>query len=162
MPTEPKAERIAAKMVEYLGAIQSEWGYAPRAVRADTIDARLLDPSLGTVYALTPDHKDEQRATNDGPGCIINCRAFYLLTLLTVYVNNDNPFNADLPLRQTVQERMCADVRKKLLDDPRLGGLSIDLTLNRSEENPNETTVEGWALAFMEVTVRYHYTKEAP
>jgi hypothetical protein len=162
MPTEPKAERIAAALVANLGAIQSEWGYAPTAVRADVVDERLLDASVGTVYAVTPDHKEERRATNDGPGCIIDARAFYTLTLLTRHTTNDRPLDPDLPLRQTVQERMCSDVRKKLREDPSLGGLSIDLTLTESEENPNETTLPGWALAFMRATVRYHYVKDAP
>ena len=57
---------------------------------------------------------------------------------------------------------MEGDVRKKLREDPKLGGISTDLDLPASEEGPDETFIEGWALAFVRLQVTYHYVQEMP
>lgn len=165
MPSEPKPELIAAQIVTYLSQIDgTSYHYPrPRAMRADKLDSSLLQAGLDTVYFLTPESKQEIRATNDGPGCIIRARAFYILTLCgRAKQGSKNPLKPDLPIVATIQERMAADVRLKLREDPRLAGLSIDLTLTDSEENPNDTTVDGWAIVFMRLGVTYHYRKDTP
>src|SRR5688500_9403061 len=99
-------------------------------MRADIVSAAVVNAGLKTIYMLTRDHKEEKRASNDGPGCIIDARAFYMLTLLTKYeAVTENPINPPGVLRDTLQERMERDVRLKLRADPRLGGISIDLQL---------------------------------
>lgn len=164
MPTDPKPELVAAQIVENLSAIEgSAYHYpGPQAVRADRLDSKVLGAGHDRVYFLTPVSKAEERATNDGNGCIIRARGQWMLTLCgRTYQGSTNPFKPDIPIPATIQERMAADVRLKLRADPSLGGLSMDLTLTESEENPNDTTVEGWAIVFMLVSVTYHYRKDS-
>lgn len=165
---ESKGELAVAQLVDYLNEIEGDGGatywLTPVAVRADQVDLRLLDSSVEAVYAVTPEGTEEQRATNDGAGCIYRIRASFILTLLArLNQSTDDPFHADPPVRQTVQERMLADVRRKLRADPSLGGNSMDLVIADTEKNTRDTTIEAgaWALAFMRVVVTYHETKQA-
>lgn len=165
MATEPKPTLIAEQILARLAAIRGDQGetywYTPVVVRSEGPDERLLDTSLETVYALTPDRKEERRATNDGPGCIIDARAFFTLTLLgQCRTPTTNPFVNTGITRDVIQERMKADASKALRSDANLGGVSIDLTITETEEGP-PTFVEGWAMVLMRLMVRYHYAKEA-
>lgn len=163
MPSEPRPEQIVTQIVANLNAISGASYHfpQPRACRADKLDTSLLQAGLDTVYFVTPEAKEENRATNDGPGCIIRGRAFYVLTLCgRTKQGSVNPLQPDVPIVATVQERMAADVRLKLRADPSLGGISTDLLLTDSEENPNDTAVAGWAIVFMRLQVTYHYRKD--
>ena len=168
---EPRPEQIAAAIRTKLEEISGDGGatywYTPdRVIRSHAVTDRLLDGSLQTLYVVTPDRKDENRRTNGGPGCIVRGIAFLTLTLLHRFTPpTENALvvtPADEPIRWTIQERMEGDVRKKLREDPKLGGISTDLDLTASEEGADETFIEGWALAFVRLQVTYHYVQETP
>jgi hypothetical protein len=171
---EPRSEQVIAAVLTKLGAIVGDGGATfwntPKAVRAFVVNDELLDPSVAgpntnydTIIAVTPDRKEEQRASMGGASCLIRCRSFMTLTLLKPYIPaTENPHLVEAPDRSTIQERMEQDVRKKLRADRKLGGTASDLELTDSEEGADETYVPGWAVAFMRLVVTFHYPQDTP
>lgn len=164
---ESRPEQIAAAIVTSLETIVGDggasWWFTPVVKRTHAVEMASLDPTLDVLYLVSPDRKEESRRTNAGIGCIVRGRAFLTLTLLKRFTPaTENPIEAEAPIRWTLQERLEQDVRKKLREDPKLGGISTDLDLTDSEEGPEETFLEGWALAFMRLQVTYHYAQETP
>jgi hypothetical protein len=166
--SDPRPELIADAIVSRLAAIVGDDGatyhFTPGLVRrAHVIVEGMLDSTVDPLYFVTPDRKEESRRTSLGVGGIIRGRAYLTVSLFKRHVPaTERPHLAEAPTRWTLEERMQADVRKALREDPHLGGVSSSLELVESEDGNADTEIAGWAMTFMRVIATYHYRHEIP
>lgn len=164
---ESKAELIVDTLRDTLAEIVGDNGatywYTPTVVRHYDFDETCLDPSLDTIYVLVPDAEEKREGSTceieaDQRVSIAACHRFEPAT--------ERPFDADEPIRWTIQNRMVRDIEQKLRGGagpttPFLGGLVEGLEVERVARGP-ETFSEKWAIAFLSVVASYSYRFNAP
>lgn len=174
--SEPRAEQIAAGIVTLLGAIVSDGGATTtyscdKAVRAAAFGSACLDTSVDksdaggpTIYVFVPDRIERRQATNREVDCVL----FGDLVLAKGFTPpNENPLTPPVPSRSTVQLRMSRDVEKKLLGDltttiQALGTGAWNVEVSEWDVSPENTFIDGWAIAFGRLLVTYRYVRDTP
>jgi hypothetical protein len=160
---EPVSEQVAAKIKTTLAAIVGDSGstywYTPSAVyRAPALVEGLLDRSLAstpTIYVLIPDEKEPQYSAF---GRLWTTASYDLVCLQSWELpTSDAAEYQSSTLRETVQNRMEADVRKALFTDPTLGGLAITVDIPFVDQSAENTWFEGWAMTMLRVVVQFEH-----
>lgn len=168
---ESKADQIADAIVAALGAIvgdggETYWYDTSRAGRAVAPSREYLDDSLGTepaIYLVVPGDPEECRPAAFG-GVRFGELPIDLVAAHRFLGDPEQPLAvpAIQPSRWTVQDRMLRDAERALLADATLGGLAIDLAVERKDVSPENTYIDGWAVAYLRCRVLYQYTDSTP
>jgi hypothetical protein len=169
---DPMATQIVDEMVDVLEAIVGDGGTtyhhkAARVVRAAGFTSACLDESIvdGAIYVLVPGESERSR-----PGAMGGVRLSELpvdIVIALRFTDGDDPFNPPDPTRWDVQDQLLKDAEKALLASDVLNGrsasqLAINVDIVEKDRSPENTFVEGWAVAFMAVRVMYQATEAAP
>jgi hypothetical protein len=123
-------------------------------------NARCVDTSVdGPIYIISPGEGERRNMAYGVKGN--NWPLDLTLAIQFEPGADENPFDPPNPDRLELQQRMLRDVEKAINSDSDLGGLAIDVDLERDEQG-GETWTEGWALAFATVRVQYSYPAGTP
>jgi hypothetical protein len=158
-------EAIKSRLASIVGDSGVNWWFTPdRVIRYPAFTEQCLDTSLTTVYVLSPDEEEDAEASTGtaATGGGIRAQARLDLVLATRYQGSEHPFQAEAPLRATLQNRMARDVKKKLREDITLGGglaRNLDFILT---DRGAETHHPGWAIVAMRLLVTYWYQALVP
>jgi hypothetical protein len=161
-------EQMIAALETHLEGIVADAGatywYTPDAVlRTPAFHGACLETGLTTIYSLSP-VRIEDKPVNISIG--MEAIATVDLAVATRFVpSSENPFSADTPLRWTVQTRLERDAKKRLRANYNLLGAdgghrftAIPVTDYASDL----TYLEGWAIVFLRVQLRYNYRDTTP
>lgn len=161
---ESQSERILAQVVTVLAGIVGDSGttywHTYKVARSKAIEATMLDPSLDedALLILVPEIVDNQEETNRE---ITKLLRFDVIGAKK-HSLPDGVFDADIPIRWTVQNRIEQDVEKKLRVDVTLGGLSENVELPTVDMSAETTFVEGWALVLINVLIKHSINADTP
>jgi hypothetical protein len=161
---ESKHEQIEESIIVRLASIVSDggvnWWFTPdRVIRYPAWTEACLDPSLTTVYVLSP---EEEVDTEAGTGLTVKAQARLDLLLCTQYAGAENPFQVEPPSRGTLQNRMVRDVKKKLREDISLGGLTRNLDFVGTDRSAESTWEPKWAVVLVRLLATYSYQAPTP
>lgn len=142
-----------------------EW----RAIRTPTLTEQCLDASLSAgaaaLCALIPDEEEKVEEAS----LTLHGDMRLDLALATRFAPaSENPLNPPDPDRWKLQNRMARDVQRRLLDDSTtplswFGVLGVEnLEVLIIDRTPEHTFLQGWALVFLRIVVRYSHLVSAP
>lgn len=160
-------EQLVAALQTDLSDIVGDGGanyfYTPdRVLRQPAFHGGCLDPSLTTIYVLSPGAVDDVLAHST-----IGIRAALTVDVAIAtrfQAGTEDPFNEPTPSRWTVQTRLEHDAKKRIRADYKLGrpDLGCFVEIQHTEYVAHQTYLDGWALVFMRLVVHYIYTDTAP
>ena len=165
---EPVVEQIEAAVETALGAIVtgSDYWYTPSDVaRWGALTDNCLDPvkgKVGPIYLISHDRVEAQL----GVARVVD-RMLYLdiaaVSLLPSSTTPEGPFTTDAYKRYRTQNRMDADIRKKLTGgDLTLGGLAYNTEILTTSMDAEETWLDSWALVFLRVRISFRTPRSTP
>jgi len=141
------------------------WFTPDRVIRTPTLTEQCLDASLSTIYALIPDEEEKVEEAS----LTLHGDMRLDLALATRFAPaSENPLNPPDPDRWKLQNRMARDVQRRLLDDSTtplswFGALGVEnLEVLIIDRTPEHTFLQGWALVFLRIVVRYSHLVSAP
>ncbi len=163
---EPRKEQILAKVRDQLASIVGDGGvtywYTPAAVvRSKSFHSGFLDRTKDVVYVMVPDFTTRAWATSSqGRDAVVE----FDLWCLKRYADPSDPFQSGE--RDTIGNRLAADVERKLSSDPGRAayqGLEVDgVEVIRDEDAAEVTNLEEWACVVVRVKVGYRYRANRP
>ena len=161
---ESQSERIMAEVVTVLDAIVGDAGttywHSYRVARTKAIEQKMLDPSLDedAMLIIVPEIVTNTEETNK------EITKFLRFDVIGAKKHSlpDDVFDAETPIRWTIQNRIEQDVEKKLRADVTLGGLSENVEVETVDMSAEFTYVAGWALVLMNVLVKHSINADTP
>jgi hypothetical protein len=161
--TESNKEKVMATLRGLLAAIVGDGGttawYTPNLVaRVPALEDVKLDQSLDYIYLMVPDRAPEERANT----CRMGVELTFDLVLAARFPESGDAW-ADGEERARIQNRLAQDATNVLMNISTVNALQLagvdasEILVGSDIGAPEETYVEGWAVAFLGITVRYRY-----
>lgn len=166
---EPWAERVSVALRDLLRGIEADGGvtahYTPSAVvRAEAFSEELLDTSIDgdqVIVCISPEDTEDDESTYSDTSSqkVFHVTAAKIHNPAVVKPLDPSWDNGEYPIRETVQNRLEADLKNRLRGDRTLvsdedpNGLSLHISVPLTEKGAEDTYHEGWAIVFCRVEV---------
>jgi hypothetical protein len=162
-------EQVLAALQAHLAGIVGDGGatywYTPdRVLRPAAFHGACLDPSLTTIYSLSP-VRVEDKPVNISIGMEAVLTVDLAVATRFTPDAGENPLQQTEPFRWTIQSRLERDAKKRLRSNYNLLGVSGAHRFTAvpvTDYAPDLTYLEGWALVFLRVQLRYTYPDTTP
>lgn len=155
---------LAAHLAGIVGDGGATYWYTPdRVVRTPTFHSACLDPSLTTIYSLSP-VRVEDKPVNISIG-MESIATVDLAAATKFNPATEDPFKQEEPIRWTVQTRLERDAKKRLRSNYNLLGVSGGhrfTAIPVTDYASDLTYLEGWALVFLRLQLRFTYPDTTP
>lgn len=167
---EPLKERVSLALRDLLRGIEGDGGttrwYTPTHVeRVEAFDETWLDSSIEgdkVLVFIIPDQAVDEEGTYTDTDTV---QAFDVIALKRYSPTVTNPLQAGYdsgaePIRETIQNRLEADIKNQIRGDRRLvssddpEGLALHIEIPDTEKGPEDTYDPNWAAVFLRVEVR--------
>lgn len=155
-PSEPTTERAAAAIRALLAGISagSTYWYTPeRVAMCAYFDESWLEGLGGPVYLI---RAGEERVREDTTSQVEIATDFHILVAVKSETATDNPFllqDGGETGRSTVLNRVIRDVIQRLLTDPTLGGIAINVMHETARVDREFFLMGDWLCAEITTTV---------
>lgn len=164
MSVESAVEQALERMQSVLQGIVSDGGeaywYTPdEVVRYPMMTLSCLNTTNDVVYVLSPDDVTVEEATITSKKIMAPVDISMAMRFAPA---SENPFDPPDQDRMLIQSRLLQDVRKKLEADGTLGGAVCWAHIQLESRKAEETYVQGWAMAFLRVTLEIYTPDGAP
>ena len=155
---DPKAEQIVDKVKTTLEGITGT--YKPDLVlRAAAFHGGLLDPTLETIFSISPGPMEEARhafGTVNNVGIELSIGVALCQRFKGV---DDNRRDPGVKQRWDEQHQLLRAAGDAIRADRQLGGLALDLVIDDIDVSADDTYVENWVVAFMRIVVNYLHSE---
>lgn len=157
------ADPVAEQIVDALKTVLEDMTgtYSPdKVVRAAAFDGRVLDPTLNVIYSISTIEMPETRhalgtTNNVGVDLVIG------LALCKRFKGEDDTTGEGAKQRLDEQHKLIKAAGDAIRADRQFGGLALDLTVDEWDVSAENTYVEGWAIAFMRITIMFIHSETA-
>lgn len=159
---ESRHEQVVQALQAWLQGITADggasyWLSPERVIRAPTFHAGCVDPTLETIYILSPeDVVDEWRDF-----CTWRSTLPVNLTAITKFDAVADPFAQPTPGRWTLQTRLEHDAKRRILGSPAFVeslGFTVQADIPLTVYSP-ETYWDGWAGVFLRLLFRFPWER---
>ena len=155
---DPKADQIRDKVKTTLEGVTGT--YKPDlVVRAAAFHQGVLDPTLETIFSISPGPMEEARhafGTVNNVGIELSIGVALCQRFRGVDDNRRDPGVAE---REDEQDELLRAAGDAIRADRQLGGLALDLVIDDIDKSAENTYIENWAVAFMGIVVSYLHSE---
>lgn len=156
---DPVAEQIIDALKTVLEGMTGT--YAPdKVVRAPAFHGGILDPTIETIYSISPGTMEETRhafGTTNNVGIDLGIG----LALCRRFTGLEDTSELGVKQRWDEQLKLIKAAGDAIRADRQLGGLALDLVVDDWDVSADDTYVEKWAIAFMRLTVMFIHSETA-